>query len=297
MHASLLPVIKLMSETLIFTMGGGEVPQEGGGTPGVPPSSHPRELRSLMGSYSETIAYLLYHNPGILSDITPNPALLIDTILTCAHPETAMGEAEGWRERELQQLEAERQSMGPAVPNMRYEFVPIVDAEGLGRHRRFFAALACSSVILNQQPPSLALWQNGVASPTLVRMVKMIIRANADRNEIENDREEIRTTVEGKTQERTNYPTDETNRLRLSIAMEDSMFRVNVPDVLRAMLERFLATFGSMETLQTALGLTQSEANVLLRIQSGEQAAADARERTREKNTGDPEKQQEAHGC
>jgi len=317
MHRDLLPLFALIAATISYISN--RTAMEGaGGLPNQPSSVVaviPRLLATLFGAYTETLCYLLYQNPGLYpeifvrsSEIMRNAGIvlsdetyLLKAILESAEPKRAEKEAEGWKykEREQAAMESADNASGPRLPNMRYEFVPLLDSDGLGRHRRFFVGVACCALIVanierDGKLLNIPMIQDGKFSPIIRRMIKLILRANEDRLDIEYDREQIVKSVQQESLETSKendnmfgaHPTDETTRRRLHLAMRDPLWGVTVPSALQICASRLAnivansvelkRTSNAMTDLAAALDLDKAGAATIAKICSGEQQQADA---------------------
>mmetsp|Transcript_29419 Transcript_29419/g.47210 ORF Transcript_29419/g.47210 Transcript_29419/m.47210 type:complete len:184 (-) Transcript_29419:618-1169(-) len=136
--------------------------------------------------------------------------------------------------------------------------------------------------------------QDGKFSPIIRRMIKLILRANEDRLDIEYDREQIVKSVQQESLETSKendnmfgaHPTDETTRRRLHLAMRDPLWGVTVPSALQICASRLAnivansvelkRTSNAMTDLAAALDLDEAGAATIAKICSGEQQQADA---------------------
>jgi len=319
MHTSMLPLFSIMAATVCYR------PVPPMGKPAFPSKEStlaslegiPRELQTLMGTFSESLFYLFYRNPRLLPMVAQGMARidsslgdsykcarLLDGMLVASEPAVAEGETEDWKQKEQEAVEAELNAIGPKVPNMRYDLVPLRDSDGLSRQRRFFSAISCSVILccqLNDEkqvaggnaPLKLSLWDpsTGKGTSLLKNIFNVLLDANEDRHQINRDRKSVESAVDdsqmqvpletfGARKEERLQPRDETTRLRLQLSMQDQLWNANVPsaiqETVRLLLESPNSPVRNLEDLLQALDLYGDRARTLASICNGEQQRRDA---------------------
>ncbi|GAB5365384.1 hypothetical protein AAMO2058_001053200 [Amorphochlora amoebiformis] len=322
MHTSLMPLFSLMAQTLIYAHPPPPYLLPSNGTPNPPPPTIPRDLKSLIGAYSETLCYIIYQNPSSLGAISQGivpgfaggipgvdgraggvglAEILVAALLEMADPREAAQEAEGWKESAKEVEDEALDYVGPRVPNMRYEFVNIMDPEGLGRHRRFFTAVGlCALLAASGQSQAIKIWDSGRCTPLLQKIYKNILRANEDRIDIEKDRASILrslasdpnadpTSTKSQNPKKSSLlgyswnPVDQTTRQRVILATQDPLWSMNVPTALRSATVRMMrivdggdaARGENVRNFAAALGLSAGEAKILEKVCTGEQDVED----------------------